>query len=510
MRRSLRSQRFIDRRIGQVERAAARKAGTPALPADPAAAPPLFLPYQQRWMNDTAKTRVCQKGRRVGLDYCEAFDLVADRMMGFTNLDVWYVSHTEDAGREFMEYVRTWVKVWGRVVQIVEGTDPLDAAGVKVMSVKLPATTVRGLTREPRITALTSNPRAFRGKGGDIRISELAFHAEAEALWNAAVSCTTWGGTLAAWSTHNGEESFFNRLVQMGLRRAAGRARPGDVDLSLHTVTLPQAIDDGLVERINLVSGQQHTRESFLAEVRAKYADHAACEEENLCKPRGEAGSYFPYELLRPCVRAGLPGIVSDVGAFCKALDLVARDADSVYAGCDVGRKSDRFAIAAITRRGGMFRVGPILSWHRRDFGSMKSAIISVMNRQFLSRSGRLRRMVIDNAGLGMQMAEEMESVFRTRVEGVNTGTAAVREDLWTRGRKMVEERTVALPDDLSLLSQINGVRKVVTAGKHDRFDVERNADGHADEATGVMLGLHGADRPSVEPYGARINGGLV
>ena len=77
--------------------------------------------------------------------------------------------------------------------------------------------------------------------------------------------------------------------------------------------------------------------------------------------------------------------------------------------------------------------------------------------------------------------------------------TAAVREDLWTRGRAMAEERTLGLPDDPALLSQLNGVRKLVTAGKHDRFDIERNSQGHGDLATGFVLMLCAAGRPAAE-----------
>lgn len=460
---------------------------------------PLFLPYQRVWMSDPAKTRLCEKGRRVGLDYCEAFDLVADRMTGQTNADAWYVSHTEEAGREFMEYVRTFAKVWGRVVEIITGVDA-DDKQLRVMSVTLPATTVRGLTREPRITALSANPRAFRGKGGDIRISELAFHERAEELWTAAASCTTWGGTLAAWSTHNGEDSFFNRLVQMGRRRAAGQARPSDVDLSLHTVTLESAIEQGLVERINLVSGQHHTRESFLAEVRGKYPDQAAFEEENLCKPRGEAGSYFPYELLRPCVYPGLPVTTEDESLFFRGLWQMAGGADAVYAGCDVGRKHDRFSVVIGTRHGGAVHVGPILSWQGRRFDAMEGVLTRLLRADMPAgrdRTQRLRRLAIDEAGLGMQMAERLTDRFRGRVEGVNTGTGSVREDLFTRGRAMVEERTIHLPDDPGLLSELNGVRRIQTAARHDRYDLARNADGHSDRCMGLMLMLYAAGQPA-------------
>ncbi|MCA9289378.1 MAG: hypothetical protein KDA05_12370 [Phycisphaerales bacterium] len=478
--------------------------------------PALWLPYQDAWMADESSVRIGEKSRRVGFDYVESFALAVRRITGQTNRDAWYSSADEEAGREFMEYVRDWCGVLGKIVEITHGVELIDGKQVRVMSVRLPAITVAGKTREPRITALSSNPRAFRGKGGDVRISELAFHENQEELWKAAAACTMWGGDIAAWSTHHGEGTFFNRLVEMGRRRTAGDAQPGDVAVSLHSVTLDHAIEQGLAERINLTQGTAYTRESFRSEMFGRYPDLAAAEEELLCKPRSGASSWLPYELMRPCVQPLLPvskfekdrrrlvGIVETEAEFFRHLAEVSWDADKVSLGFDVGRaeQGDAFGLAACSRVGAMRRLGPILRLRGARFDIMEGVVTRAMQAGLVGPAGgQVLRGCGDNAGLGMQLCERLETKFPYRFEGINTATPAVREDLWTRPRALAEERTLGLPDDVALLGQFNAVQKIVTAAGKERYAVDRNDHGHADEATACVIALY-ADSAGSGAYG--------
>ena len=38
----------------------------------------ILLPYQRRWVADTARVRVWEKSRRIGASYCEAFQSVME------------------------------------------------------------------------------------------------------------------------------------------------------------------------------------------------------------------------------------------------------------------------------------------------------------------------------------------------------------------------------------------------------------------------------------------------
>ena len=110
------------------------------------------------------------------------------------------------------------------------------------------------------VLAMTSAPRAFRSKGrpGDVAvIDEAAFVDDLEEVLKAALAFRQWGGRVHVLSTHNGEASPFAALV----RDIRERVRPG----SLHTVTLKQAIAEGLYMRICQVTGQAWSRQSEAA-----------------------------------------------------------------------------------------------------------------------------------------------------------------------------------------------------------------------------------------------------
>jgi len=46
----------------------------------------ILLPYQRRWVADTARVRVWEKSRRIGASYCEAFQSVMEAEERHDNL----------------------------------------------------------------------------------------------------------------------------------------------------------------------------------------------------------------------------------------------------------------------------------------------------------------------------------------------------------------------------------------------------------------------------------------
>ena len=470
----------------------------------------IFLPYQRRWITDDSKLRLWTKSRRIGADWSEAFKAVSDRVTGKKNNDYWYSSADASAAFEFMVYVQMWAKdVFGKVVELVTGDELIDGKLVRVMSITLPE--VRG--RKPRITAMTSNPTTMRSKGGDVTLSEFAHHKAAWELWKAAGAVTLWGGCLSVISTHNGEDSMFNQLAQMLMRRANpevhGEPKPNDIKGTLHHVDIMEAIEDGLVERLNQVSGQNQTREEFIEYCRALCADERIFEEEFLCKPSTNADSYFPYELLRPRVSADSPPIRTDLASFIADVVERSHGADAVYGGFDVGRVRDAFTLYATAQFRGMRVPAGMLELRGQKFDVMEAAVAELLRLQCVARVAG------DATGLGMQLCERLNQITR-RMEPV-TFTNRAKEDLATTARRDIEEATVSLPDDVGFLAQLNSIRQTLTAAGNARFDAERTKDGHADWAWAFMLAMHAADRPRstfrrvvTRRAGPRTTGGVI
>ncbi len=475
----------------------------PVVITDPKVRSPL-LPYQQRWMADESELKIWEKSRRIGATYVEACDVAFSRLSGRRNEDYWFSSADESAAFEFIEYIKFWCKVAGKVLEsFAEQIDDGTGAEGTAYCVRFPS--------GKRCTAMSSNPRRFRSKGGDVGGDEFAFHERASEMYKAMSPCTTWGGRLRILSSHNGEQSKFNEFVQMAQRHAAGNPRTGDVKFSLHRTTIQDAVADGLAEKINEVKGTTYTSDSFLAECRAKCATEDDWLQEYMCVPSAETEAYLPYDLLNTCVarRDGLCAApTDDLHRFLADLEVFSAGASAIYAGCDIGRTNDRFVFWVIARFGGRFITAGLLHWQRRDFAQMEQVVDGAMN--FRSADGRrINRACFDRTGLGMQLAERAEKKYRHRAEGV-AFTQQSKADMAPRVRVAFEEATITIPDDRFVKDDLHSVRKVITSSGNIRYAGERTSSGHADLFWGLALSLEAADKPVAQGRAVQVVGGSI
>ena len=246
---------------------------------------PYFLPYQQRWLADESRLKMAEKSRRIGWTYIQAYEDVRDASK-VGGMDVWFTSADLTAAREYMRYVQMWARVLnviaadlGEVVLQGEGE-----AAVKAFAV--------GFPNGKRINALSSNPKGFRSKGGKVVIDEFGFHEQADELWRAAAPSVLWGYPIRVFSSHNGKNTRFYRMVQEAMQ-------PGS-NWSLHRTTITDAIDDGLVERIKNLPGRasQVEIDQFLAECRDIAGDEETYQQEFMCNPMDGSSAYIPYGLI--------------------------------------------------------------------------------------------------------------------------------------------------------------------------------------------------------------------
>jgi len=162
--------------------------------------PAVLLPYQQHWIADTARVRLFEKSRRIGITWASAADCVLKAGGGKQN--VWYVAYSEDGAKEFIRDCAEWCERLGLaasslVVEINEIDDETPAApayaklldwdgegqkGVRALQIRFPS--------GKRVTALTSNPRNLRGKQGRVIIDEAAFHTDLDELLKGNPSAT--------------------------------------------------------------------------------------------------------------------------------------------------------------------------------------------------------------------------------------------------------------------------------------------------------------------------------
>lgn len=432
----------------------------------------VLLPYQEAWRRDESRLKLLEKSRRIGATYAEANDATMSRKSERRRTDYWFSSADESAAYEFAEYCRFWDRisdaVADRFVEQIE--DPKTGRTAPAFCLRFPS--------GARITAMTSNPRRFRSKGGDVALDEFGHHDQPEEMWDAAYPVITWGDSLRILSTHNGVGSFFERLAAMARRRAAGDARPGDMPISLHRVTIHDAVAQGLVERINETRGTSLTREAFVDQCRAGCRNEDQWRQEYLATPSADVTAWLPYEMIERCedARAGDAANIRD---------------GPLFVGMDVGETTDRTVIWTLERLGDVLWTREVAVYTDEPLRVKEEALLMRIRRP------RVVRACIDATGVGAQIAQAAQ---RTGKGEPIKFTLPVKDQIASPLRGLFEDRRIRVPGDPEIREDLHSIRMERTAAGHPRFDAARSAAGHGDRFWALALAVH-AGANVVQPF---------
>ena len=257
---------------------------------------PMLLGYQQRWQDETAEIAICEKSRRIGLSWGDAAErAIYSGTAGGGN--VTYMSYNRDMTETYIGDVADHARAFDYATSAVIDETFFVSRDEQVQRFRV------NFDRGRCVLALASNPRVLRsrGKPGDIAvIDEAAYCDDLDALLKAAVAITTWGGRVRIISTHNGDASPFNQLIN--------DVRSGRLpDYAIHTITLDDAIADGLARRICSVKGDRwhpDYADQWRESARRKYRDRDEMLEELYCVPRHGAGAWLSGVLVESRMRA--------------------------------------------------------------------------------------------------------------------------------------------------------------------------------------------------------------
>lgn len=421
--------------------------------------PKYFLNYQLGWLNDNNQIKVWEKSRRIGATYVQAYEDVRDVVLGNVPA-VWFSSADESAAKEYILYCAQWAKLFDKGARDL-GEQVLESdKSIKTFTIEF--------TNGKRINALSSNPKAFRSKGGKVILDEFAFHSDAVALWKAAKPVITWGYPLRILSTHHGKQSLFYKFVES--------IKSDKLNWSLHTTTIFDAVEQGLVDKIYKRKTTKQEREDWLKEQEENSFDRSTWLEEYCCTPVDEATAFLSYEQIFSIERENILD------------DTFLSEAKNLYIGVDIGRKKDLTVIWIAEEVEKFLFTRKVIELERTPFKAQKEILFT-----YLSLPG-FRRACIDATGLGMQLAEEAQDKFgRYRVEPI-TFTGKTKEELAYNLLRMVEDRQIFIPPDKNIREDLHSIRKITTTSNNIRFDVQQtDVSGHADRFWALALCCYAA-----------------
>lgn len=426
-----------------------------------------FLPYQARWIADVSRLKICEKARRIGMTYAQSYEDVVDAARADNPLDVWFSSADQSAAQEYIRYCSLWVKLFDIAAKdlgetVIDRDDDVKAYVIEFSSGK-------------RINALSSNPKAFRSKGGKLVLDEFAFHKQPEELWKAAFPVITWGFPCRILSTYNGKGNRYYRMVT----EAKKPPEEGKARWSLHTTTIEDAVRQGLADAILKRTLTEAERRAWLEGVRADAGDEETWQQEYMCNPLDEATAWLSWDLITSCEHpeAGDPGFYR--GGPC-------------FLGRDVARRRDLAVFWVVEKIGDVFWTREVVRLKGATFEEQEMVEARLM------ADYRIDRECIDQTGMGEMPVERAQKKYgRSRVEGV-LFNGPVKQDLAVKGKALFEDRLTRIPADRAVRESHHAVRKILTAAGNPRFDADRSEVGHADEFWAHMLALHAASSPRI------------
>ncbi len=420
-----------------------------------------FLPYQGRWLKDKGPVKIWEKSRRIGATYVQSYEDVKDIISPKKNIPaVWFSSADESAAKEYIEYAAKWTKLYNVAAQSL-GQVVIDSErDIKAF--------VIAFANGKKIHALSSNPKAFRSKGGKVVLDEFAWHEDQPGLWAAARPCITWGFPLRILSTHNGKSCLFYQFVEAVKKQKK--------NWSLHTTPIQLAVEEGLADKIMKRELTPSEREAWTAEQRDNCFDEHTWLQEYCCVPVDETAAFLTYEMIGAC----------ELDDATKPLSEIEGD---LFVGMDIGRKKDLSVIWGLEKLGMGRYTRFVKVLEKAPFYMQREALFGILSHK------NLRRACIDATGIGMQLAEEAQDKFgRFRVEQV-TFSLKTKEELAYTARTSFEDRLVYIPPDPLIREDLHSVRKISTASGNIRFDVAstERLDSHADRFWALALALHAA-----------------
>jgi len=468
----------------------------------------LLCPYQVNWLRDTMPLAVCEKSRRIGWTWAQALGAVLDRIEGKSNY--YHTSADMTASIEFIEDCENWSQMCNAVGKITEGKEVIDEDEINTLTMTF--------ANGRKIVAGSSNPKFFRSKGGAVGFDEFDFHRAQRELFKAGhATAMFWGFPMRIWSSVNGQGTFMAQIVKM--------IEAGKMKGSIHRVTIEDAVAQGIVERIEMrkkklkdvPAPDAMRRKEWLAELRSTCPDQDTWDQEYLCKRTGDANSLLSYELIHAAVEENLK-------LFETITDL-PRDTGIYFAGYDVGRKHDYSVLWVAELVGDVLWTRILKVFDRTSFPAQEAAISALM------ANHRVRRICIDESGIGAQLAESAIRRFGPgRAEGVSL-SGPVKATIGTVFRDRFADRQMRLPTyveweefdetdavnrvinrrnmrkvrhaDDWLIEDLHKTKKTTTDAGNVRLAASSDDAGHADSFWAGALMVEAASESKATPVSA-------
>lgn len=436
-------------------------------------------PFQIAHLDDEGTFRIENKSRQIAWSWLIAAEALTDAIL--TGRSSLFVSINMAEAQEKIRYARA----------------AYESLLVKAPAIVGESKTHIQLDNGARLLSLPSRPP--RGKARhNVYLDEFAHLQRPRDVYTAALPIISKGGRLRIGSTPFGPQGMFWEIFTQNLQPYPGYARAFTPWWMVQSMCV-----DVRAARHRAPLMPQHERVAAFGTDRLKIlfanmlADDFAQEYEGNFADSGN--SWITFAEWASVQDADLRYVGTEAlgNNIDGALELVARLVDDVRAeriertltvGMDVGRKHDasELYICGLSTTG-TIPVRASITMRKTPFDAQLLVVRRVLD------ALPVTRMLIDQSGLGMQLAEQLEAYYPGKVEGVTFNNAD--KITWAvEARMLVQKKKVSVPVDRSLAYQVASVKRI-QAGNSVIFDAERTDEHHADKFWAWALATYAASQ---------------
>jgi phage FluMu gp28-like protein len=454
--------------------------------------------YQRNWVQDKSRFKIGVVTRQGGKSFGTALESVLDCVEHKT---MWvFLSAGERQSKELMGKAALHSRAIGHAVQEMETDYWTDKdTKYKMLEIVYP--------NGSRIVGLPANPDTARGWSANILLDEFALHRDSREIWKALFPTVTRGFKIRVISTFKGKtnkfyELFFGAPTLQSYNGKDYEFKGEKGGWSKHFVSISQAVEMGLELRDD--QGKPCEPE----DLRLALNDDDAWGEEYECIPSDEVSAFLTHELISSVEDVTANGDPTWVTMLIKAAEENFREfmrtkiapplpthvlanvvfLGDLYGGMDIGRKHDLSVFWLDQKIDNVLRPAAIIELRRQPFFIQEQVLHTLLSRK------ELRRVCIDETGIGAQLTEKAQNLYGTgRVEGI-AFTAESKETLAVGLKRNFDDKGSVIPASHTIRNSLHSVKKYATTTKHFRFDAERTeTTGHADHFWAKALSVQAA-----------------
>lgn len=441
--------------------AKARKSA-PAAPLTPLI--PLY-PYEQRFISDPARLKGWVKSRQIGGSFTGTLAMVLDAL---ARHDDW--NTMSRTGRQAR-------KLLAKAAKHVNAIDFYVRNRFNQPSIleKPPSSEEIVLKCGAVLAALPCDPDTTVGDTVNWLLDEAALYPNSDTIFGTIKPSIMHGKRMLMVSTPRGRRGKFADLYESWKRD------PASSGWSWHVTTIEDAMREGLVLRDHL--GRVLDFETFKRqEIRDIGLEMWL--QEYMCVFSDLLSAFLGWTLVQ--TSRHLDGVVVTPP---EQLVQYARQGCELYAGVDIGRRKDLTVIWIVARRpDGHYESVCTLKLDRVAFATQEELLASYL------KTGLILRCCIDQTGIGMQLAENMQMEFGGLVEPV-TFTNATKAAMAEKLRVQMESGNFTFHDgeEEEISEDFASIEKIVTAQNNVRLEAAPGNQTHGDYFWAACLAVKAA-----------------